>query len=405
LVRESTVSPEEGLFEAQLVRRGSERRYRIFAGGPQGPMADLLGDPTGKWGIAFETTLDSGDPATAYTAMLRELATAFRDAPGIFDPISLRLFTRSELEGFISYPAAPVPDSFLWRIESVSSRELGARGRGWLHTHGLWRCGRLELELVGVPPRLMEAAAQLLGGVGELLLDEPPPPPDRPLEVAPGIGVLLVPWETVVIYLRESWPGSLEHREPGWGGPHSGPRLVLCGVPLEGKRKRRLCPRRELEILHGAEEVALRRSPQASEREARRARATWPEFVAAAAGAAASATEAAAAGAGGGDAAQGETVIGARGQPPRAEFFAKIGFPFQPEKDDGSRELLWVKVRKISQGSGEGEIENQPVFAKSLRQGQVVSFDASQISDWLVRAGCRLFGPHQAGALRELRSP
>lgn len=377
VVKESPLEPDQGIFEARLVRRGSERSYWIFAGGPQGPLAGMRETPDGHWGIALETTLDGSEPATAYAEVLRELAAAFRDAPGILDPISLRMFSRTDLEGFIRYPSAPVPDPFLWRVESVLSRGLGARGRGWLHTHGLWRCGKVELEMVGVPPRLMQTAALLLNGVGELLLDEPPPPAGEPLEIAAGVGVLLVPWEDVVIYLQESWPGSLEHREPGWGGPHSGPRLVLCGAPLEGKKKRRLCPGRELETIHRAEGIALRKSPEASEREARRARATWPEFTAAVEGA----------------------MPGARD----VEFFAKIPFPFRPDRDDGSREFLWVKVRRIREGAGEGEIKNRPIFATALRQGQVISFEASQISDWLVRTGFREFGPHQAGALRELR--
>ena len=124
-----------------------------------------------RWVIGAETLLETDDPLKSYAALVRLLGTAVRESPAILDVNTTRWHRRAELDRIFGAdgsgePIEP-PTDVLWIIQVVESRRArdASEGVAWIHTHGLWRCGRPELEMLGVPADNVAAASHLVNGL------------------------------------------------------------------------------------------------------------------------------------------------------------------------------------------------------------------------------------------------
>ena len=142
-----------------------------------------------RWVLGLETILDPVDPLACYLGLLKLLATAWPDAAAVLDVNTTLWFPRDELDCVVRDEP---PAGVLWNLQCVEYR-TGAddQTRFWLHTHGLWRCARPDLEMLEVPPEHVRAAAAVLDQVADLLLLPEPvwTDPIRPLELGPDMPV------------------------------------------------------------------------------------------------------------------------------------------------------------------------------------------------------------------------
>lgn len=374
----------EVLFEAELADPSGGDSVLVQAAptpywGPLSPAAETTAS---AYSVGIRVLLSSAEhPILPYTGWIRTLARAFPDAPFVADATTCHVHGRSRVEELRLNEHILLPDHVLWTLQEVHDDRRPALGV-WLHTHGLWRCGALELEMLDVPREHSAAAGSLVNAVASLLLDEDPPAPGEPFVVADGTVVVLQPWQRVVAGLPRDILGGPRDREEG--GSHVGGRAVVCSPRSTGSlRKRWMWPREAIELVGASHEIVIRKTTEATLRAARQARATWAEFAMAF------------------FALKGED----RAREQQAEsadslFLVKLGFEIEDGACDVSHEHMWFRVLRIRGGRAEGELLNEPVYVTGLAKGQVIAFGTDQLSDWLVHMPGVQFGSHQIEALR-----
>jgi uncharacterized protein YegJ (DUF2314 family) len=254
------------------------------------------------------------------------------------------------------------PEHVLWVTQIVR----GAGGGGaWVHTHGLARCGALELEMIEVDETCLAGAAELLGAVAGRLLEESPPSPGAALEVGPGVHVALQPWDTVAAFVPDGVPGGRDDH----GAAHGGARAAICAPAPAGQyREVWVWPEEAVRRLVDGTS-ALARSDRATARQAQLARAEWPWFV---------------------------RVFAT---PPGAEVSFAVQAGLTAGADTPAREHLWFDVERVTEEGVEGRLAHAPAMA-DLAPGDErwVALDA--ISDWRVMTAGASFGPGDVPALR-----
>ncbi|MCA9290923.1 MAG: DUF4026 domain-containing protein [Phycisphaerales bacterium] len=325
-----------------------------------------LGDPVAEqapWVIGIETVLDPADPLASFTVALRLLLNGFSDIPAVLDVNALRWHRRESMEAFLGDDDIEPPAEILWMIHAVyRGQDPGPEDPVWIHTHGLSRCGRPELEMLQVPARAAGMAEYLMNSIGELVLEQGVPEIGAPLAVGTELHVVLHPWEEVAATVPADVPGSLMMRSDDTG-EHSGVQAVICASDPKGRESPAwVWPENVILRLEGDEGI-LYMTARATERRARLARATWSQMAMAFA------------------------ATPPELRPPSSEpavvFVIKAGFA--PDDDESvDREHLWFEVHRIDGDRAEGMLLNEPLGAVGLRHGDQRWIERDQCSDWLV---------------------
>lgn len=139
-----------------------------------------------RHGLVVQTLLHPGDPLTCLINLVRLLATADPNAPGLLDAETGRWLDRTVLErDFLGEAIEPAEDA-LWVVEATGPSETRT-----LRSRGLARCGRHELQIGPVQDVHVDAAADLIASVAALSLETPLPDEGVPAQVGPGLQVHL----------------------------------------------------------------------------------------------------------------------------------------------------------------------------------------------------------------------
>jgi hypothetical protein len=336
---------------------------------PAQPLAPgELDDPAAarcRFVVGVETLLDPDDPLVTFATLVRRMIDLAPDTPAILDVNCTSWHPRDAIQhAFIDAPVEP-PVDVLWIIQAVAPARARAGGV-WLHTHGLWRCGRPELELVDVPPAHANAAAGLLNDVAALWLESDLPAPDAPFEIGPDLAVVVRPWSEVAGALPAGAPGGIADREGGDDGAHGGVRGIVCAAAPDRSGAWRWPEELVAARQRGA--AAIFRSVRTTRRQATLARHHWPALV---------------------DLAENE----------RAKILVKAGFAPERESATRDREHLWFAMREIGAASARGELLDDSATT-NLTRGAVYPIDVSTVSDWIVEFDGRGYGPEQLEPLR-----
>lgn len=326
------------------------------------------------WVLGVETLLDQADPLTSYTALMRTLAGSMPTVPAILDINTLVWRDRRELQrDYFAEHGIDPPAETLWTIHAVQQQEGASLGRApltWVHTHGLWRCGLPELEMLEVPGPDAPSAAMLLSDLAEMVLEQRPTQPHDVYGIGAGLAVRFQPWSEVVPYLAAGVPGGLADREGPRNRAHAGVSAVVCATEAAGSyRKVWTWPREVIAKLQSGE-AALFMTERASARQAQLAAYYWPSF----------------------------REAFERLGPGGATFLFKAAFAY--DVGDGQhREHLWVEVAGVDGDAVRGTLLNQPVGALPLTRGQALTVESGQVSDWQVQIGQRTYGPDDVKAM------
>jgi hypothetical protein len=334
-----------------------------------------------KWVVGLETTLDETDPLEDLGALMRLVGWSFDEVPAVLDVNAERWYPRAALEEFFREGAEP-PPSVLWMIHLVEPDDA-AGGEAWVHTHGLWRCGLPELELLEVPRPLARAGAELLNTIAACMLESMLPPAGEPLPVGPDLDVTVQPWAEVASFV--TGPGGMDDRGDGPDNPHVGVRAVVCDVEPRGTyRPLWACPTGILEQIRGGDATVFMSSRETM-RQARLARGAWTTLATAFEGLTAPLLRV-------------DATPGTPNDEPAVRFLIKAGLPASPasEGDEGEREHVWFIVRRFDADRAEAELLNQPLFVRSLRKGDVTWIDRDVVTDWSVMTPAGSFGPAEA---------
>ena len=321
------------------------------------------------WIIGLGTQLDARDPLQCYGGLVRLITSAFEESTALYDSGSASWHTRKELEDLFLSSGAEPPAEILWGIHAVSTGRSGV----WLHTHGLWRCGRIELEMLEVPKAKVDAAGSLINTVAELLLDSEPPPPGHPYHVGTEIQVAFQPWQKVAPFLRDGVPGCMGDRRAEGENPHTGVRAVVCSArPCGPSRSEWKWPRSAVERF-AADDAVVFRTERATRRQQDVARALWPELAMA--------------------------FFSLQGCQ-QVKFFVKVGFQSGCRTREIAHEHVWLRIQRIHGNDIEGELTSQPLFVSGMKQGDMVRISAALLSDWVAETPLGDFGPQQVDGLR-----
>jgi hypothetical protein len=354
-----------------------------------------LDDPVAhgcRWIIGAETLLDEEDPRQDFFALMTLAAATFGDAPAVLDVNSGRWHPRRALDGHFGAGSTP-PEDVLWMTHVIVSAPGDATARAWIHTHGLRRCGRPELEMIEVPVRYADRAAELLAGLAGRMLEEGVPGPGEPWAVGPGLEVALQPWPVVARSLGDV-PGGMADRIGMPGDAHVGVRAVVCGAAGSGHQPETPWPSQVLRRIDRGE-GAFYLSRHETGRLAERARAAWPRFV-------------------GAFTTVSPQLLAADPAAPVDEddsgvrFLVKAGLAQETSTaaNEGEREHVWFVVRRCEESRFQGELLNQPVLVKALQRGDVTWIDRRRVSDWSVVTPLGSYGPGEvaemSGALEAL---
>jgi hypothetical protein len=341
-----------------------------------------LDDPAAsacRWIIGLETTLDPGDPFTGFAGLMRLLAGTSDELSAVLDANSGRWHTRQALDEHFRADAE-APEDVLWMTHVVgSAADDEGPATTWLHTHGLWRCGRPELEMIGVPDTSADEAAELLAGIAGRILEEGMPSPGKPFAVGPGLDVTFQPWQAVAPFVGDA-PGGRVDRAGEPDSPHTGVRAVVCDPKPKGAyRKTWTWPQEALERIRRGEGT-LFLSRRETLRLAGRAQARWPDFT-------------------GAFATLGPRLRQAGADLDRARVRFLVKAAFTENAPGNEREHLWFAVRRFEGDRARGELLNEPSLTRSLSRGDVTWIERQAVSDWSVVTPLGSFGPGDTGAM------
>lgn len=326
-----------------------------------------------KWIVGVEAMLSQDKPYEEYIAILNGIASGFEPV-AILDAVTGRWMELEALDDLAHEPPGMPPVESLWVIHDVFGERRGAGGH-WLHTHGLWRCGRPELEMLDVPADKSGVAGRLLNDIARRVLDETElPMAPEPFGIGPGMDVTLHPWESLMPLISKGGYGGPDDRA-GDNDTHRGVRAVLCGPKARGVfRKQWMWPSEAVEMLEQDRGVIFH-SDRDTDRAAKLARDRWGELATAF------------------SAAQRLKVDGKV----LAAFAVKARFCAPDQPDDC--EHMWIDVREFRGETASGELMNQPMRLTQVKLGQIVTIGRNEVSDWQVFTPAGSFMPSDVPAL------
>jgi len=281
-------------------------------------------------------------PLWDYRTQLEVLGALAPEASLVVDANACAVRPAAWLQEVRRTQTPPSPTS-LYSVHCVGDDD----GPLWMHTHGLRRCGAIELELLDVPHVGLRPMAQLMEAVAAMFIELGPPPPGESFCAGKDLDLYWTPWKKALAKRRVKGPGGDDDRDRLHGG-ESG---VLWMPKKKGWRKG-CCPSAYLPVLEGNPMLYV--SNMETERMALLAAERLPRFIAAMA-----------------------KKAGEEGW----RFLVKLGY----EVDEGEgREHLWFDVHGVEGDEVDATLLNAPYYVGALKEGARSRHDLHRLSDWII---------------------
>ena len=245
------------------------------------------------------------------------------------------------------------PEDVLWRIDVVESETAPEAGR-WIRTIGLLRCGRAELECMGVPAERTAEAVELIGNLAAMSLELDLPEAGDPIEIGPGMQVCLQPVQDLAGTLPDEVPGSMASRHTG------DEQEEISAVMLDFSGHEQAHPAAVLEALSTGD-LAMFRTLRRTRQDTLRAQASWDDLLKACR----------------------RLLEGG------VEHSCLVQVPFeQVDSDEELREHLWMRIVSIDDKGVEAELVHEPRLVQGIEPGWRTMVTLEEVSGWI------LDGPH-----------
>lgn len=318
------------------------------------------------------------DPMTSFLFQLKVLNTLVPSASLVIDFSSMRLLSPYWLEMTVKSDTPPSPN-YLYIIHAVYEGEHENDMQYWMHTHGLHRCGSMELELVNIKSGpnqmydLINAAANQF--VMEHFLE------NESFQIGyDGLGINLcwLRWEEALKEFPENILGSQKDRteEDGSYNVHSEPSGILFAL----EEKNYVSPELYVSTLtdnpiyYIRTDETLRMSALATERFHMFQEIYdkyMPQEVAR------------------------KSFLGKffkkKGEEPQWSFLVKLGLAVDNAKDSTEKEHLWYEVQSIDGDDVTGKLLNEPYWINDLKKDDVKTYSLKHfLTDWII------YGPEES---------
>ncbi len=310
--------------------------------------------------LALQTMLHTGDPLTHFSNLMRLLAGADLNIHSICDLPTGRWFPQDILEQvFVSDEVEP-PEEILWITRLVEAPEDAEPEErcAWVSTHGLTRCGRVELEMLGVCAIYSSEAVHIVDGLAALTLETSLPPAGQPMSLGSNLLVSLMPCDNAIAMLKEDMPGREDRNIP---------TVVIASSDATS-----VYPKDAVETLHQGD-TAVVRTMRSTERSAKLAQDNW------------------------------ELLLKASSQIGESEHAGcMVQIPWeQTDNEEAPREYLWFRVVEVLGNEVVGELAHQPSIVTTLTEGQKETITVQDITDWVLMTPVGPMGPGDADAIDE----
>lgn len=325
------------------------------------PLPTTVGESMGVTSgcvLAVQTVLHKGDPLTHFANIMRVFAGSDLHIHSICDIPTGRWFSSEVLQKVFVNDDTEPREEVLWITRLVEAPEnVEPEDRwAWISTFGLARCGRFELEMLGVSGSYTSEAVRLVDSLAALTLETPLPPSGQPLSIGTNLLVSLVSCEKAVALLQEEMPGNEDR--------------VLPSVAIVHSDGSTVCPLDALLVLQQGE-TAVSRSLRSTERSATIAQNTWSRLL------------------------QAASQIG---QSEHAGCLVQV--PWEHAKDESEqREYLWFRVVEVREAEVIGELAHVPDLVTTLREGQKETITKQDITDWILLTPVGPMGPSDIDAI------
>ncbi|MFZ5441359.1 MAG: DUF4026 domain-containing protein [Myxococcota bacterium] len=315
-----------------------------------------------RWSLGVVLTFGDA-PLDDFHFELQVLVTIAPRAVAAFDLAAFRMHHYEWVKESARSAAPPAPTS-LFVMHFVSD----GNQPGWIHTHGLGRCGCLELELFDVKPDDSRLLGELLNSTAAFFLEQRLPQPGEAVEVGRALPLVWLPWED-----------ALSRHPPRHGGGR-GDRDEVHGVPsavlfAPGKKVFGLfgsgleLPSKHLPVLEASPILYV--SNAQTRRMEVLSRERLPTLKA---------------------------LFGKLGANEHFKFLVKLGYP-TVDASYGSREHLWFEVHSFGNEQVDATCINSPHAVPSIREGQRGLHDLSLLSDWTIFCPVGRFDAERVGVL------
>lgn len=325
------------------------------------PLNEAIQEATGihtGWILALQTILHNGDPLTHFSNLMRLLGGIDIPIESVCDLPTGRWFTKEIIGTVFVHDDIEPPEEILWITRLVEAPEGGdPEDRwAWITTHGLTRCGRVELEMLGVPAVLSSEAVHLVDGLAALTLETPLPPKEQPISLGSELIVSLLECESAIPMLQDGMPGREDRDTPS--------------IVISSHDETNVYPHDALAILQMGE-TAVMKTLRSTNRRATLAKSKWALLLKAA------------------------NNIGTS---EHATCLAQVPWS-NNEDEDSPREYLWFRIVEISTDTITGELAHKPTLVTSLEEGHREEIIKGDITDWVVMTPVGPMGPGDAEAI------
>ncbi|NDV78083.1 DUF4026 domain-containing protein [Dysgonomonas sp. 511] len=312
------------------------------------------------------------DPLTSFHLQLKIMNAIVPDASLAIDFMSYRLLSAKWLRMTAKSAIPPSPD-YLYTLHCVYDEE-GAEGqrRYWFHTHGLHRCGSVELEMLNFSNGAEEMNTMINMTVKKFLT-HPAKEKERFTIGYDGMGINLcwLRWEEALKDLPKDILGGFADRDEV-DSVHAEPSGVLFAVE-DGNM---ISP--EIYAPTLAENPIYYITNEETERMSALAKERFPAF---------------------------EKAFNEHHKAPEKKsflkkmfgqkeeeeqqswsFLVKMGLQVDESEDGTDREHLWFDVLSVGNGSIEGKLLNQPYWIAGLNEGDINTYPLDVLTDWIIYA-------------------
>lgn len=310
--------------------------------------------------LALQTVLHSGDPLTHFSNLMRLLAGANLNIHSICDLPTGRWFPRDILEQVFVQDEIEPPEDVLWITRLVEAPEdVEPEDRwAWVSTYGLTRCGRFELEMLGVCAIYTSEAVHIVDGLAALTLETSLPPAGQPMSLGSNLVVSLMACKDAVGMLTKGMPGFEERDKP-------------C-VVISSSDASLVYPHDALLTLQ-AGQTAVIQTLRSTERSAKLAQDNWKLLL---------------------------KTASQIGKNEHAGCMVQVPWS-QIDDEEAPREYLWFRIIEVNGNEVVGELAHEPDIVKNLTEGQKETITKTDITDWVLVTPVGPMGPADADDISE----
>ncbi|MGN1341195.1 MAG: DUF4026 domain-containing protein [Oscillospiraceae bacterium] len=305
----------------------------------------------------FSRMIFGGNVLRSYHLQIKLMCALVEDPAGIADISGERIHSGrwARLAAGSDVPPAP---TYLYCIQAVNDSK---NNNVWLHTHGLNRCGNIELEILNLDTKNFNSYGSVINTIAvNAITKEPIPDEYQPqfcIRLPGGMPVVTtwVRWQTALTKLPRNILGGKEDRV---NGHDKDTGVLFVYLTPEDCEKHRLA-----QITRYDRELEDNPMMMISSEETERMRSLAVERLGYL-----------------------KELFDRRGEFGRFAALVKIGLEVDEQyRESGMKEHIWFEVKEFHEdGSFSAELTQETFYVEAMKPGDIKHCTAEELTDWAV---------------------